>query len=406
VSLMKVSRLLSFLLLAWFPLCLMSGCWSSVELNDRAFARLMLIDYSDSGIELTLGFPLPNRLSTGKAGSGSSGGSGGSSTEPFAFVSKNGKNIGEAFREIQSDLTRRITFGQLRSVLIGEKFAQRGVKPLLDFLVRKADVHINANLYVTKSEVKKFTTIPVTFEKFPTDIVSAYAKDHVTMITSAKDILMATFNGGDFLLPSLVFGKKGVEREKQAGNWMGTDGAAIFKQGRMVGSLNTKEMRGALWILGQLNDAEFNVDSPTDGKSVSFIVRHARTKVKPRIDGDQINFLIQCKAIASLIETNSIIDLTDPRQLRQLEQRMADKLNERIDLAITKTKEAQTDAFQLGKYIKWHYPRKWRSIQKDWRQEYASRVNVIPQIQITVKWIGSAQKPEWNKYIPDMEAPE
>jgi spore germination protein KC len=399
---MTVARLLLFLLLAWFPLCLMTGCWSSVELNDRAYARLMLIDYSDSGIELTLGFPLPNRLSAGKAGSGSSGGSSG---EPFAFVSKSGKSIGEAYREIQSDLTRRVTFGQLRSVLISEKFAQRGVRPLLDFLMRESDVHINANLFVTKSEAKKIETIPLTFERFPADIVTAYAKQQVTVTASIKDMLVAAFNGGDFLLPSLTFGNKGAESEKRGSNWMGTDGAVLFKQGRMVGSLNTKEMRGALWVLGQLNEAEFNVDSPTDGKNVSFIVRHAKTKVKPRIDGDQINFLIHCKAIANVLATESNIDLTNPRQLQQLEQRIAEKLDGRIDQAITKTKEAQTDAFQFGNYIRWRYPRKWRSIQKDWRQEYASRVNVIPQVQVTMKWLGAAQKPEWNKYLPDLEAP-
>lgn len=49
-------------------LLLLTGCWSSVELNDRAFVRMMVLDKTKSGIELSLDFSLPNRLIPGSAG--------------------------------------------------------------------------------------------------------------------------------------------------------------------------------------------------------------------------------------------------------------------------------------------------------------------------------------------------
>jgi spore germination protein KC len=356
----------------------------------------MLLDKTDTGIELTLGFPQPSRLISGKAGGGSSGDS---SSKPFTFVTKTGKDIGEAYRKIQADLPRRITFGQLRNILISKEFAQNGIDSFVDFLARERTVHINANLFVTAGKAKKLIDIPVLFERLPSDILTNYTKEHLTLPVTAKDVLMSVYNGGDLILPILVFGNEGAESEKQGENWMGTNGAAIFKQGKMVSSLNTEEMNGALWILRQLANAEFNVSSPTDGKNVSVEIQNAKTNVVPQFDGDRIAFQILCKADANVIYSNSSIDFTDPSQLNSLEQRLDNELNDRIDLAISECKNAKSDAFQLGNYIKWRYPRRWEGIKTDWRQRFATSVRVEPQVHVSIKWFGAAQKPEWNRIL-------
>jgi spore germination protein KC len=367
-----------------------------VELNNRAFARIMLLDKTAAGIELTLGFPLPNRISSGKTGGGSSGGSSG---EPFALVTKTGKNVAEAYRKMQADMPRRITFGQLRHILLGREFAEAGMLPFVDFLTRGTEIHINAYLFVTEGEAKQIGTIPLTFERFPTDVLTQLAREQVTVMMSAKDMLTSIYSGGDIILPLLVFGRMGAENEKNGNNWMGTDGAAIFKQGKMVGILNAKETRGAMWILEQLHDTEFDIVSPTDGKQVSFLVTRARTKIKPIINGNQIVFRIQCKGDATVMSSQSTIDVSDPVQLKRLESLLNDKLSERIDLAVAKSKSAQSDIFHFGDYIKWRHPALWSSLKNDWRARYTTDVRVIPQVDIAVKWFGAATKPEWNRIL-------
>ncbi|WP_152619355.1 Ger(x)C family spore germination protein [Cohnella kolymensis] len=236
---------LPLLVLLCTPLLILGGCWSSEELHDRAFARVMLLDKADNGIELTLGFPLPNRMSSGKAGGGDAGGA---SAKPFTFVTKTGKDIGDAYRQIQSDVPRRITFGQLRNVLIGKKLAQEGVQPIADFAAREPSIHVNANLFVTEGKVKDFADIPVVFERFPTDILTAYAETKIIVPVTIKDLLMSVYIGGDLVLPRLVFSRKGAEFEENGNKWMGTDGSVILRQGKMAGVLSTPETRAALWI--------------------------------------------------------------------------------------------------------------------------------------------------------------
>jgi len=207
---------------------------------------------------------------------------------------------------------------------------------------------------------------------------------------------MADYTGGDLIIPMIVFGRQGMVKKSPGEVWMGTDGGAVFRQGKMVRRLNTKEMRGALWILGKLNDAEVNVPSPTDGKNVSFLVWHEKTRIVPIIS-DRLSIRIQCKAHVDLLASESNIDLNDPKQQRQLERSLGDKMAKRMASAIAATKAAKSDAFQLGNYIRWHYPGKWKEIQADWRGVYVSQTDITEHVEVSIKRLGSVHKVEGER---------
>jgi spore germination protein KC len=385
-----------FIPLACCTLLLQSGCWSSVELNNRAFARLMILDQAESGIRLTLGFPLPSRVPAGK-----SGGGGSSSSEAFTFVTKTGTSIGDAYRKIQADMSRKITFGQLRMIVLGRKFAEDGMKPFVDLLSRGPSIHINGNLFVAEGEALRIAKVPVVFERFPVDILTSYVREHNTLGVTVKDLLVSVYSGGDIAIPMLVFGEEGAANEKNMQHWMGTNGAAIIREGRMVGTLNMMETRAAMWIMGDMIDAEFDVTSPIDGKTVSFIIEHPSAKVKPVVQGDQISFRIACRADARVISNESLIDVTDLKQVHRLEDKLNQSLGDRIDAAVSKAKQAGSDAFQFGDYVKWRYPGLWQKIRPNWRTTFVQEVKVSAQVNILINRFGAVRKPEWNRVLKE-----
>ncbi|GIP40494.1 hypothetical protein J31TS4_37740 [Paenibacillus sp. J31TS4] len=371
----------------------LTGCWSGVELNRRAFARVMLIDKGEHGLELTLGFPLPNRMTSGK-GTGGSDMSGG---QPFTFITKSGDSLIEAYRRIQADMSRRITFGQLRSIVIGQAFAKEGIEPLLDFAARETRLHINASLYATEGDAKAFTTIPVTTERFPTDILANFVKEHVTITATVKDMLTAMLSGGDLLLPTLVFGNQGAAQEKRAAQWMSTNGSMLLRKGRMAGSLSTEESKGAMWILGQLKELEYVAPSPEDGKMVSYLVRHSKTKIEPKWDGTRLVIAIRCSAVATVLATDSDMDLTDPAKLASLKLPLETKLEEQLTKAVERAKKHKTEPYKFSQHIQWTYPKLWAGLQPDWRDYFAERTEVRSEFDVSIKWYGAAQGPEWNR---------
>ncbi|MEK3913760.1 Ger(x)C family spore germination protein [Paenibacillus sp. FSL H7-0331] len=369
-------------------LLLLTGCWSSVELNDRAFVRMMVLDKTKSGIELSLDFTLPNRLIPGSAG----GGSGEQTGKPYTYINETGIDISEAFRKMQSDMSRKISFGQTRVVVVGRELAEAGIQPILDFIAREPAMHINAYLFVAPGRAREIESIAAIFQRFPSDILTAYGETHVVLDTTIKDFLAANYNGGDMVVPMLRFGTKKIASEKQKEQkWMGTAGAAIFKQGKMVSTLNKSEMRGGLWILGKLKNAEISLPSPTDGKNISFIVQRANTRISPRIKEDQIEIQLQSNAEAEVLASSSNINLKDLKQLEKLEQSLNLVVKKRIISTIAKTRAVSSDAFQLGNYIDWHYPTKWKSIKPNWRDVYSSEMRLNVQTDVTITRLGTFQ---------------
>lgn len=383
------AKMLFIAIYAILPSLVLSGCWSSVELNSRSFVRMILLDKTESGVELTLAFPLPNRLIPGQAGT-----TGELTGNPYTYITKTGKDIGEAYRSIQSDLSRSITFGQTSVVVIGNEFAKAGIEPILEFIAREPRFHINANLFVTNGKVLELSSVPVVFERFPADILIAYGRERVTISTTTTDCLIATYHGGDMILPMLKLEKKIIPSEKQKERtWLGTDGAALFKEGKLQRTLTTEEMRGALWILGQIKDSEISVRSTTDGKNVDYMVNKAHTQILPVIRGEQITIMIQARADASLISSESNVDLQDPHQRKKLEKGIESLIEERMNKAIEKTRKMGADVFKFGSYIDWHYPQQWKAIASTWREQYSHKIKVIAKADITIKRLGSVKEP-------------
>ncbi|MEF2964239.1 Ger(x)C family spore germination protein [Paenibacillus sp. M1] len=365
------------------------GCWSAEELNNRAFVNMMIVDLADNGqTELTLGFFLPNRMIPGSAG----GGGGETTGSPYTFVSKTDSSIAEALERIQADLSRSVTFGQTRIVVLGREYAQKGVDPVLEFISRQPAFHLSSNIFVTQDKGTEIVKTPTVFERFISDILRKYVGKSFTLDTTAKDMLMARYKGGDILLPLLKFNPKaGVGAAKpEKGEWLSSGGAAIMSGGKMSDiQLNDDELRGALWISSQLKSSIISVSSPTDGKQIDALAQGIKTKILPVVKGGAISFKIKTSADAYLLSSLSELDLTREEILLRLQEAYAKTIKERLNQVISKTRQAKSDAFIMSQYLDWRYPTAWRRIKGEWKSYYADQLPIEVEADVTVKRTGA-----------------
>ncbi|MED4602809.1 Ger(x)C family spore germination protein [Paenibacillus validus] len=374
---MKAARLL----LPAACLLWITGCWSRVEINDRAFVSGMYVDVSEeSGYEVSLGFPLSNRLSSG--GSMPSGGA--SDGNPYAIVSKRAGSIPEAIRKIRSDLSREISWGHCRIIIVGTKMAESGVDPILEFVTREPNFHTKSYFLVAPGKGKDITELTPVFERLPSEVLREFAERKVTLDTSVKDLLEAAARGGDAAAALLTIGKvKMVSEKGKLSTWVGTDGAALFKNGKMVGTFNVQEMRAALWIDGKMKSSVISLKSPTDGKTISFLILNSKSQIKPVVSGDRIRFDIRIEAEDDVMSSESDIDLNDPEQISKIENLLSQQLKGRIMSAIQKTQQMGIDVFAFGRYIEWRYPKVWYEHQDHWRSTYKNcEFSVVTQVSV------------------------
>lgn len=371
---------------------LLTGCWSRKEINDRIFTAVMLVDVGkkEGEVKLTLGFPLAGRLSTIQKSSGSEG-------KPFASVTKTADSLAAAYRKIQTDISRQINWGHTRVIIVGDKLAKRGIRPVLEFVSQQQTFQIKSNLFIVPGEAQLFENTVPSFERFPSEILREMAAQHSIIDTTVKDLMM----GGTFLEDGLI-GRinlnqgKLVSENGKMGQRIENMGAAMIKDGKLAGYFNVGEMRGAMWIKGRMENAVITIEAPTDGKLIDLMVVNSKTKIKVEPKKEHVLFRIQIHALDDILSSDSDMNLQEPEQIKQLSQQLNEKLTERIHRALYKSQKMGVDAFQLGEYLEWYLPAYWNRWKEDWHRHYQEDVEFVVEADVKVKRPGGVRLPYWK----------
>ncbi|THF76538.1 Ger(x)C family spore germination protein [Cohnella fermenti] len=383
-------------------IALLTGCWSSIELNNRAFVSVMLIDQTDKGVELTLGFPLTNRLIPGQTG-GSGVSATASSAQPNAYISRVGPSLEDALQKIQGDVPRQIAFGQTHSIIIGSRFAERGVEPILEFVLRNPYLKMNTNLFLVEGPVRnKVAQMSIPFERFLASVLNGYVSNRQIMSTTVKDLMYSKANGGDGLLPILGFIHNNAALAPGSPPSLTTAGAAILRNGKLVETrLKPSELSSARAILNQLKQYIYSIDSPTDGGKIGFYTTSLDMTIRPALTGEDFKIVIRCKLQAVIIASDSEIDLESKGEIRQLEQAINKIANEGFASVVAKTRQAGADVFGFALYFSVRYPREWNRIKEQWRDYYKNRLEVKIETDAMLKRSGSSVHSIREKFLND-----
>jgi spore germination protein KC len=387
-------RLLSiaFSVLLLLPL---TGCWSRVEINNRVFVTGMYVDKAENGgVELTLAFPLPNRLTSGQSGGGSPKG------DPYTSISKQGRNIAEAYEKIQSDLSKLVGWGNTQIIVVGKEYAEQGILPILEFVTREPNFRLKTYIFMAPRKAKEAAEIKAILERFPQEIIRKYARGRITLDTTVKDCLIAQNFGGDMAIPILKIGKRTMKSEETpVVTWVGNDDIALFRNALMVKDSPHVDRLGVKWLKNRMLNAILTVPSPTDSKLMSFFVSRTETKIKPVWSTDFFTFRVNVNAQFMLISSDSLIDMSSAAEIKKIESVLEKDIRNRMEGAFNESKKIGADSYQLGEYLKIYYPSKWKIIKPDWEQEYKSKAKLEAIIDAKVRRIGAEKKAIWKQNV-------
>ncbi|NOU74239.1 Ger(x)C family spore germination protein [Paenibacillus sp. LMG 31458] len=380
---------------------LLSGCWSRVEINDRLFVTAMMVDAGEKEDEfkLTLGFPMASRMSSLQKGAG-----GGSDSNPYMTVTKTGESIAAAYRKIQSDLSRQINWGHARVILVGDKMARRGLRPILEFALRQPSFHTKAFVYLIAGETTSMEGIIPIPERFPSEMLRELAAQRSIIDAKVRDLLLGGPDLSDGLIGRLKVEKEAMGSEKgKTGIRVINNGAGMIKDEKLIGYYDVPQMRGALLIMGRLENGLISVASPTDGKTVDLIVVQVKSKIKVETRGDRVLFRILIDAQVEVLASASDIDLQSPAQIKKLEARLNDQLKDRVVGVLEKSQRMGADVCQLGNYLDWYKPSVWKRWKADWHGHYMNDVDFKAETDAHIQRLGAERNPYWKLSKPQGE---
>ncbi|MEC0369150.1 Ger(x)C family spore germination protein [Paenibacillus chibensis] len=347
-------------------LLLQTGCWSKVEVDEELFVLALFVDKGEKPgtVEVTISSPLPNRMMSGQPASG------GSSGKSYTMVTRTDLTLPDTIRSIQKDLTRRINFGHTREIVVGRDYAKDGIADLLDWIHMEPSLHISTFLTTAPGKAKEVAKLTPVYEQLPSEVLRKMMMQHTLFSTKLKESLIARFSKVGYATNLMYMTEAPLESDDDSSQqWAGIQGAAVYQEDRLSGTLPLREARALAWGSGTLGKQVYTVywDEGKSHASVLFTSFDAHRKVNMTKQGPQFTIYLQA--------TGNMVNRMDAkhRNATEMTQLVTDLLNkkavEELESAINMTQDMRADALKLGLLLEWKYPGYW---DRDGRQVGAS----------------------------------
>lgn len=375
------------------PVLLLAGCWSRVEVNDLAIVSLIALDRSPEGeIKLWLHVVVPAHATRSAAGGGSSAGTG--TGLPFITLAGTGSTVLEAAHRVQTQLPRRIFWAHARVVLIGETLAREGSRAVVDFLTRHRELRLTNYVLVVRGDLARLLSTQVNMELLPAESFREIERLQIAPVATLRDWGQALGSRGEDPLlgvAEVVPPPEGAPYGQRPS--VRVQGGALFKDDKLVAFVPYPVARGLLWLRSNLPRGVVTVAVPGTPGNVSVEWLATRIQRTVRRENGKVTVSVELTAEGDVSESQAMLDLSDPSQLRRIEKALNQEIRRRMEAALATMKELGVDAVGFGELIHQQQPQAWQRLEKDWPGTAFKKLRVVLHVDARVRRTGLSSKP-------------
>ncbi|MFV8830003.1 Ger(x)C family spore germination protein [Alkalihalobacterium sp. APHAB7] len=334
---MKVKRLLLIIIL----LVICNGCVpDSRELDQRSMIVGMAID---KGEEKSYAVTVQLPILTEGIGQGVEAAPGGQEFEAFH---EEADTIWDAIVKIESLTPTVLFFGHLKAVAISEAIAREDLEKVINFLDRETTVANQVYLLVVEEELATdFIKRESPLVQLPALYLSRFF-DADQKVARAQGVKLF-----EFLRDSnMISGAASLPLARSKGDQMEIDGMAVFEDYKMAGKLLEREV-GISELLHDNEISSMNYTTVLDHNGIKTTVSLTRMNLRANIDykkSKPVNFQIDVKGDAEIIDVATVKELTDLEFISKLETKMEKELKGEIERTTAKMQEINVEPWLLG----------------------------------------------------------
>jgi spore germination protein KC len=377
------------LLVILLPVFILSGCWDSIEIQNLAIITAAAIDSEENHkVKVSVQIFIPRTITSGESGEDPSLGS--------TFVREGiGKNLAEAISVLQTNIPRKLFWGQCKIFIFGHDLAKTGIRNELDFLIRHPAPRINSNLYVSEGKASNLLKLIPPLERYSGEVLSKFSQHQevgvdTTLSDISKDLTEASQS---FSLPYIKRLKSDEYARKSYETIPTIVGTAIFKKDKMIGNIDLEETRGLLWLSRKIQRSTVSIKPEENENEVIMMPTSGSVRFKPQIINNQWIMNIQIQVAASIIQNETFLSLLQEDVITKLEKGLENKLRDRISKTLEKIqKEYQADVVGFGRRFHQKYPEQWKKVKDHWDEKFPE-VDVKLSVNATIKRSGDIGGP-------------
>jgi len=377
------------LLVILLPVFILSGCWDSIEIQNLAIITAAAIDSEENHkVKVSVQIFIPRTITSGESGEDPSLGS--------TFVREGiGKNLAEAISVLQTNIPRKLFWGQCKIFIFGHDLAKTGIRKELDFLIRHPAPRINSNLDVSEGKASNILKLIPPLERYSGEVLSKFSQHQevgvdTTLSDISKDLTEASQS---FSLPYIKRLKSDEYARKSYETIPTIVGTAIFKKDKMIGNIDLEETRGLLWLSRKIQKSTVSIKPEENENEVIMMPTSGSVRFKPQIINNQWIMNIQIQVAASIIQNETFLSLLQEDVITKLEKGLENKLRDRISKTLEKIqKEYQADVVGFGRRFHQKYPEQWKKVKDHWDEKFPE-VDVKLSVNATIKRSGDIGGP-------------
>ncbi|HYF77869.1 MAG TPA: Ger(x)C family spore germination protein [Symbiobacteriaceae bacterium] len=259
---------------------LLTGCWDRSEVEDMLFPVTVAVDAGTSRhYRVTMRVPIPGGVRSGVLGGQGAGSARGD------ILSAESDSVSQAMLIINSSVARRMTLRHMRSLLVGEELARRGLHDLFAEMRRNGEIRQTVAFLVARgraADVLKTSryTAETNPAKVPEGMLIVEKYLHLAPPIRLHHMINRTAGVGiDAFAPVVAINRRltgddpeggggesesgyAGQLERFDGNPVEVAGTAIFRGERMVGLLTVDETQALLALRGEMGKAYMTIPHP------------------------------------------------------------------------------------------------------------------------------------------------
>lgn len=404
---MKTNKYFIVIILAVFSLSL-TGCWDYKEIEKRGYVLGIAIDKASAvedkvmnDIKLdnknvgkmpvekgkikyayTIQIPIIARAQAKPTGQGG-GPSGQERTWNLTFM---GNSFFEVVREFSTRLDYAPFFEHLQAIVISEDVAKMGIVEPLDLLFRDPEIRRRTRVFITPQNAFEFLEVSPKIDDYSAMYLAslplnAYKTSRMAHKTDLGEVVASLHIKRDFALPMVVCNKEEIK----------SAGAALFKEGKMVGWLGEIETAYAKWITDVALGGEVVIDTPNrPNEQLTLEIKNVKTDIKPIIKGEEITMSIKTKAQLNIAEQmgEAFLTIFNEEFIKEAEriaeEQITKEMADNIDFV---RREYGVDVFEFGTALKRYEPDTWYKVRDEWHDIFPV-VKTDIKVEIEIKQVG------------------
>ncbi|QHS21795.1 Ger(x)C family spore germination protein [Virgibacillus sp. MSP4-1] len=357
-----MANLKGICLVSFCLLFFLTGCWDSIELEERAFIYGIGIDLEETGTNGKPIFRMTNQLIV-PSGIGTSAQSGGGDTPAFRNVSQTGRSLADINLHLSEQVNRTLNAQQMEIAIVSQDLAKQPdmLSESLDILIRGQQLRRGIKLVISNGNADELLAVEPEHIKIPTRYLSRLldtnnsgeaieplriGKVHLNLLTRLS-----------FVIPYLT----NIDNQNVLNK-----GAAAFngRKGKVTGLLNGKETEALNMILGNLESGSLIIPVGDGQATVEFMNSNSEYKLKKH-SNDGLEFNIQLNLTGSISENLSSLDPIN--NITPFEKNLKKEIKKTVEHVVKRAQEdLKTDIFDLNIYLRGYHYKLWKRIKNDW----------------------------------------